>query len=104
MYRVIYHFHLKPNCEPEFERVVAGWAHAMKHHAGFIAISLLRDAADPGKFVALSDWVSAEKYAAFHASADHQVVANASARLFITEERHTYEFVYQATVRDGDAV
>ena len=40
MVRVMYHFHLEPNCEAEFETMVSGWAHAMKHHRGFIAISL----------------------------------------------------------------
>jgi heme-degrading monooxygenase HmoA len=103
MYRVTYQFHLKPNGEPEFERVVADWAHAMKHHDGFIAISLLRNVDDPHIFVAVSDWVSAEKYTAFHASADHRRVADASATLFFTDERHRYDLVYQATMRDGDA-
>jgi heme-degrading monooxygenase HmoA len=99
MYRVIYHFHLKPDGELAFEEIVREWTHAMKHHPGFIAISLLREADDESKFVALSDWVSAGRYAAFFDSADHQRVTHASATQFVVDMRHAYNLVYQATTR-----
>jgi quinol monooxygenase YgiN len=100
---VIYDFSIKPDCAAELESLVADWFHVMKHREGFIAISLFRDTDEEGHFCAVSDWASEQAYATFHASPEHQQVADATALLFTTQKRTAYDLVYQVTMRECDA-
>ncbi len=103
MHRVIYDFDVKPDCAPEFEGLVAEWFNIMKEREGFIAISLFKSTVDDDHFCAISDWASEKAYGAFHASAQHARVAEATARLFTTEKRNAYDLVYQVTMRECDS-
>jgi quinol monooxygenase YgiN len=103
MHRVIYDFDVKPDCAPEFEGLVADWFNIMKQREGFIAISLFRSTVEDDRFCAISDWASEKAYEAFHSSAEHARVAEATGRLFTTEKRNAYDLVYQVTMRECDS-
>ncbi len=74
----------------------------MREREGFIAISLFKSTIEDDHFCAISDWASEKAYQAFHASAEHARVAEATAELFTTEKRNVYDLVYQVTMRECD--
>ena len=103
MHRVIYDFGIKPNNTAELETLVADWFSVMKPREGFIAISLFHSTEDETHFCAISDWASEQAYEKFHASPQHQQVADASARLFTKLHRNAFNLVYEVTTRECDA-
>ena len=100
MHRVIYDFDIKSDCAPEFESVVADWFQVMKARPGFIAISLFHSVGKEEHYCAISDWASEQAYEVFHASSEHQRVADATARLFTTQKRAAFNLIYQVTMRE----
>ncbi len=100
MLRVIYDFRIRPEGDAELDELVRLWFRSMSTFPGFINISLLQDMDDTHHYCSVGDWQDAASYQAFYESAAHQMVADASRRLFDAEARHTFRLCYQITTRD----
>jgi heme-degrading monooxygenase HmoA len=59
---------VRPGQEPAFERAWRAVAAEVRGTPGHLRQALLRDPADPGRFVISSDWESADAFRAFERS------------------------------------
>lgn len=72
---LVWRFDVAPEHRAEFERVHAGdgdWARLFAQGDGFLETDLLKDAEQPGRYLTLDRWRSAEDFTAFrqaHAAA-----------------------------------
>jgi heme-degrading monooxygenase HmoA len=73
--QIVWEFRVRPGMEAEFERRYApsgDWARLFAKAEGFLGTTLLRDPADPGRYVSIDAWADEGRFAAFkrvHAAA-----------------------------------
>lgn len=68
MYVVIWEYHVKAERIAEFEQIYrqdGRWAELFKNGDGFVSTELLRDEANPQKYMTIDRWKSAEDYETF---------------------------------------
>ena len=72
MIRVVWEFVVRADAAPRFERAYGpdgDWARLFAAHDGFRGTVLLRDLAQPGRYLTVDSWDSAEHRAAMLAAA-----------------------------------
>jgi heme-degrading monooxygenase HmoA len=61
----IWQFRVRPECAAEFERVYGphgAWAELFRDAPGWLGTQLLRDRSDPGRYLTIDSWTSAEAW------------------------------------------
>jgi len=76
-YTYLWEFRIRPDRRDEFERHYGPggtWANLFRRSRGYLGTLLLRDEADPSRFVTIDRWENAETYRAFreHFSDDYR--------------------------------
>jgi heme-degrading monooxygenase HmoA len=69
-YTYVWEFHVEPGRQREFEREYGpdgAWVALFRQAAGYIETLLLRDRANPVRYVTVDRWDSVEAYRAFRA-------------------------------------
>ena len=70
MHVIIWKYQVKVDCTAEFEQIYyskGAWAELFRKGAGYINTELLRDEANPERFITIDRWDSAEDYETFRA-------------------------------------
>lgn len=68
MHILLWEYHVKAEHILEFEEVYAAegtWAQLFQKHPGYLGTELLRDSNQPGQYITIDRWVSAEAYNSF---------------------------------------
>lgn len=96
MFVILWEFDVKSECEKEFTRVYSpsgAWAWLFATHAKFRETRLLRNVAEPLRFVTMDVWESREDYEHFlHSSAAAYRALDAQCAGLTTRERHLSSF------------
>lgn len=75
MYTILWSFQPDPARIAEFEQAYGpdgDWARLFRRGAGFLGTELLRDPAEPGRYLTADRWVSTEDYEAFRSAFQEQ--------------------------------
>lgn len=78
MFLIVWEYRVKEEKRPEFERLYSSngdWAQLFSRSAGFISVELLRDEANPQRYLTIDRWRSSEEYKAFLARWGHDYEA-----------------------------
>jgi heme-degrading monooxygenase HmoA len=96
MFVILWEFDVKSECEEKFTRVYppsGAWPRLFATHAKFRETRLLRNVAEPLRFVTMDVWESRENYEHFlHSSAAAYRALDAQRERLITRERHLSSF------------
>jgi len=72
MFAVIWEYEVRDGCEADFAALYGAggaWVALFREHAGYAGTELLRDSAQPLRFVTIDRWTSQAAYDAFLAAA-----------------------------------
>ena len=67
-YAILWEFHVKPEAQPQFERVYGArgdWAQFFRMASGYIGTELIRDEKQSHRYVTIDLWRSRQEYEAF---------------------------------------
>jgi heme-degrading monooxygenase HmoA len=68
LYIIIWEFQVKEGCEAQFEQLygpAGAWVQLFRRGEGYLGTELLRDIAQPHRYLTLDRWVSAAAYETF---------------------------------------
>jgi heme-degrading monooxygenase HmoA len=71
MFVIVWEFRIRAERRAEFERHYGphgAWAELFRVNSAYRGTSLLRDIKEPGRYLTVDRWETAEAYAAFHAA------------------------------------
>lgn len=92
MYAIVWEFRPRPGGERELERAYGpggDWARLFRRGEGYLGTELLRDRADPGRYLTVDRWTSRDAWEAFRAAhhAEYEALDRALEALTAAEAR-----------------